>query len=191
MERPSNKQIGWGIVAVVAILATLFFGVNYPIPPAPAETPGLGALEGAITLGEDTRAGFRPVQIRALNVAQDMGVGGALSVTGNTTIGGAMDVTGWPSYGSADLRPIGNASNGNIIEFGATGAITQTVMTPVAISTVTAAGCSVNGPSAAAQLCYTSISGKTVTFRIYNAAATPAAISTPHANGASYWIGGQ
>lgn len=182
MQKPSNKQIGWGIVAIAAILATLFFGVNYPVPPAPE--PETGLLEGEISLGEDVR-GFRPVQVRALNVAQDLGVGN------NVTIGGAMDITGWPSYGDDDLRPIGNASNGQVIEFGATGAITQTVMTPVAISTVTAAGCTVNSPSAAAQLCYTSISGKTVTFRIYNAAATPAAISTPHASGASYWIGGQ
>ena len=183
MERPSNKQIGWGIVAIAAILATLFFGVNYPVPPAP-ET-GLGALEGEIGLGDETRGGFRPVQLRALNVAQDLSVGN------NVTVGGAMDLAGWPSYGDDDLRPIGNASNGQVVEFGATGAITQTVMTPVAISTVTAAGCTVNSPSAAAQLCYTSISGKTVTFRIYNAAATPAAITTPHATGASYWIGGQ
>lgn len=178
MERPSNKQLGWGIVAVAAILATLFFGVNYPVPPAPEETTGLGALEGEIALGEETRAGFRPIQVRALNVAQDLGVGGNVDIDGALTLGGD------------GLYPLGNPADGGVIEFGATGAISTTAITPVAISTVTAAGCNVNSPSAAAQLCYTVRSGNVITFTIYNSLPTPAAIVTPHASGASFWVAG-
>jgi hypothetical protein len=35
MEMPNKAKIGWGIVAVVMVLVSLFFGVKYPIPAQP------------------------------------------------------------------------------------------------------------------------------------------------------------
>ena len=175
MDDKTKKTAGWAVVVVAMVIAT-FLGVRFPMPEAPVEEPAGAAI--------------RPVQFRSVNVAQDMSVGGALAVTGNTTIGGAVDIAGNPSYGALDLRPVGNPANGKILEFGATGAITVTAMTPVAITTVTAFGCNVRSPSAAAQVCGASLSGKTLTFTIYNSAVTPVAISTPHSTGASYWIAG-
>lgn len=89
-----------------------------------------------------------------------------------------------------DLYPLGNAVNRRIMEFGATGAISVTAVTPVAISTVTAYGCNVNSPTGAANKCGVSKSGNTLTFTIYNSAVTPVAVVTPHAAGASFWIAG-
>lgn len=174
MDSKKKGLIGWAIV-VVAIVGAAFLGVRFPIPEAPPET-GLGALDEYVTLGDETRAGFRPIQMRALNVAQDLGVGGDLTLDGTL----AVD----------SLYPVVNPSDDQVIEFGATGAISVTAITPVAVTTVTAAGCNVNSPSAAAQLCYTERSGNVITFTLYSAAATPAAIVTPHAAGASYWVAG-
>jgi hypothetical protein len=36
MSKPSRGQVGWGIVVVVMVLTSLFFGVRLPIPPEPA-----------------------------------------------------------------------------------------------------------------------------------------------------------
>lgn len=185
MNKPTNTQIGWGIVAVAAILATLFFGVNYPVPPAPE--PGLGSLDGIEMLEDGSRSLSRPVQLRDVRILQN------LDVDGDATVGDDLTVTGDVAAGSLGVGAgyaLENPAAGRIIEFGVTGAISTTAVTPVAISTVTAYGCTVNSPSAAAQLCYSVHSGGIITFTIYNAAATPAAISTPHAAGASYWIGG-
>lgn len=112
-----------------------------------------------------------------------------MTVNGDATVGGDATLTGDLSLNGGNY-PIENASANQIVEFGATGAINETVVTPVAITTVTAYGCTVNSPSAAAQLCYSVESGGVLTFTIMNAGATPAAIVTPHAAGASFWIGG-
>lgn len=175
MNEKTKRTAGWAVVVVAMVIAT-FLGIRFPIPEAPVEEPAGAAI--------------RPVQFRSVNVAQDLTVGGASDVTGNLTVGGAVDIAGNPSYGSLDLRPVGNPANGKIIEFGATGAITVTAMTPVAITTVTAFGCNVRSPTGAAQICGASLSGKTVTFTIYNSALTPVPIATPHSTGASYWIAG-
>lgn len=173
MSDGTKKLVGWAIV-VAAIVGAAFLGVRFPVPEAP--DPGMGALEEFFTLGEETRAGFRPIQMRALNVAQDLTVGGDTTLTGGLAVGAGY--------------PVENPTTGQIVEFGATGAISETVVTPVAITTVEAYGCTVNSPSAAAQLCYSVESGGVITFTIMNAGATPAAIATPHAAGASFWIGG-
>lgn len=183
----SKKQIGWGIVAVAAILATLFFGVNYPVPPAPEF--GTGALDGVVeSVEEGSRALTRPVQFRSVNVAQDLTVGGDTTVGGDATVGDDLTVTGDIGVGAG--FPLENGTAGRILEFGATGAISVTAVTPVAITTVTAYGCNVKTPTAAAQYCGATISGNTLTFTIYNSAVTPVAVVTPHAAGASFWIGG-
>lgn len=104
--------------------------------------------------------------------------------TGNFVCAGVDDAT----FGG--LYPALNATAGQMVEFGSTGAAAAKAVTPVAITTVTAYGCTVNSPTAAAQLCYAVESGGVLTFTIMSAAATPAAIVTPHAAGASFWIGG-
>ncbi len=103
-----------------------------------------------------------------------------------------IELTGSLLYSTdgADLYPLGNAGDRRVIEFGATGAISSTVVTLAAIATVTAYGSAVNDPTAAAQLCYAEAASGVVTFTVYNSAATPAAVQTPHAAGASYWIAG-
>lgn len=107
---------------------------------------------------------------------------------GAATFAGAVDIAGNPSYGALDLRPVGNAANGKIYEFGTTGVVTGTVITPVAITTVTAYGCQVNSPAVAnAWNCGTSLSGRTLTIRSYEIDATP--VATP-AKSMSWWIAG-
>lgn len=174
MSDGTKRLVGWAIV-VAAIVGATFLGVRFPVPDAP-EQPAVGALDEYFTLGEETRAGFRPIKMRALDVAQDLTVGGDTTLTGDLAVGAGY--------------PVENPASGQIVEFGATGAISTTAVTPVAISTVEAFGCTVNGPTAAAQLCNSVRSGNVITFTIYNSAVTPAAIVTPHAAGASYWIGG-
>lgn len=101
----------------------------------------------------------------------------------------ALDIAGWPSYGAAHLRPIGNANNGQIIEFGQTNAITTTVITPVAISTVTAYGCQIKTPAVAnAWYCGMAIGAtNNITITTYEIDATP--VATP-AKGVTWWVGG-
>lgn len=83
-----KKTLGWSIVAVAAILATLFFGVNYPIPPAPEPTPELDVL------GEfESRSLSRPVQLRDVRILQDLAVGGDAAVTGDVSVGDDLTVT--------------------------------------------------------------------------------------------------
>lgn len=103
-----------------------------------------------------------------------------------------IELTGSMLYNTSgtDLYPLGNATNARIMEFGATGAISVTAVTPVAITTVTAYGCNVNSPTGAANKCGAAKSGGTVTFTVYNSAVTPVAVVTPHAAGASFWIAG-
>lgn len=141
MQRPSNKQIGWGIVAVGAILATLFFGVNYPVPPAP-EPEETGVLDGEISLGTEVR-GFRPVQIRALNVAQDLGVGGDATITDDLTAGGDVTITG-------GLSVTGGVTGTNVLTTGnQTIAGVKTFSTSVAVGAVTGP-VTITGPTAVA-----------------------------------------
>ena len=113
----------------------------------------------------------------------------ALIVQNDATVGGNLTLGGDMAQGAG--YPVENPDAGLIFEIGATGAFTRTVITPSAITTVEAYGCTVNSPSAAAQQCYGVRSGRTITFTIVNSAVTPVAITTPHAAGASFWVGGQ
>ena len=105
-----------------------------------------------------------------------------MTVNGDATVGGDATLTGDLSLNGGNY-PIENASANQIVEFGATGAINETVVTPVAITTVTAYGCTVNSPSAAAQLCYSVESGgvlcATGHAALANAAAPPAIDTLP------------
>lgn len=164
-----NTRTKWTGLAIVLLLAFGALAACVAYPPTPAPT--------------DAGRGLQPVDFQRLRVLND------LTVNGDATVGGDATLTGDLSLNGGNY-PIENASANRIVEFGATGAISETVVTPVAITTVTAYGCTVNSPSAAAQLCYSVESGGVLTFTIMNAGATPAAIVTPHAAGASFWIGG-
>lgn len=95
--------------------------------------------------------------------------------------------TGAVLYGGDDY-PVGNPVSGKLYEFGATGNITSTVITPVAITTVTAYGCNVRAPAVAnAWSCGASLSGRSLTLTTYELDATP--VATP-AKGVSWWIAG-
>lgn len=75
MKRPSNGQIGWGIVVVAMVLASLFFGVKLPIPPEPSEPPTVEAK--AVT----------DRYFESLIVDKELIVNGTMSVAGATTNG--------------------------------------------------------------------------------------------------------
>ena len=124
-------------------------------------------LLSALVLLIGVAAGPNTAVFKALIVQNDATVGGNLTLGGDMALGAGY--------------PVENPDAGLIFEIGATGAFT----------TVEAYGCTVNSPSAAAQQCYGVRSGRTITFTIVNSAVTPVAITTPHAAGASFWVGGQ
>ena len=148
----------------------------------------IAACQVAQPTEEPAGIGGRTQVIRPLIVENDARVDRNLAVAGDVAVGDGLTVSGALGVGAGYV--LENPSEGRIVEFGATGAITSTAITPVAISTVTAYGCTVNNPSAAAQLCYAQSASGIITMTIYNAAATPAPITTPRAAGASFWIGG-
>lgn len=113
-----------------------------------------------------------------------------LVLSGDLTVGDDAVISGDLQYGTDSTYPLGSDASGQLYEFGATGAISVTAVTPVAISTVTAFGCNVNSPTGAANKCGAVSSGGTITFTVYNSAVTPVAVVTPHAAGASFWIAG-
>ena len=155
------------VLCLVAVVAVIGACVAYPPTPT----------------ADDTRGVAGPVEFRQVRVLNDLFVNDDATISGGLSVTGDVDLDGG-NY------PIENASANQIIEFGATGAITSTAVTPVAITTVTAYGCSVNSPVAGAELCYAQTASGVLTFTITGAQATPVAITTPHAAGASFWVGG-
>jgi len=142
MNKPSKAQIGWGVVAIAALLATLFFGVNYPIPPAPSE-PGLGSLDGIMDEME-SRSLSRPVQLRDVRILQDLAVGGDAAVTGDVTAGGDVTITG-------ELEVTGGVTGANVLTTGnQTIAGIKTFSTPAAFPGGVTGPVVVTGPTAAA-----------------------------------------
>lgn len=148
-----------------------------------------------------------PVEFRQVRVLSDLTVDGDatvgddftitddLAVTGAATVGETLGVTGAADfastlqYGTGNLYPVGNSTSGKIFEFGITDAITETSITPVAITTVEAYGCQVADPAvAAAWYCGVSLNGTTLTMTTYEIDATP--VATP-ASPVTYWIAGQ
>jgi hypothetical protein len=92
VNKPSKAQIGWALVVAAALLATLFFGVNYPIPEPPAEPVIESRAAGNVEI--------MPA-LRVLNYIENQGT---LTQTGNATlagdlaVAGAMAVTGGSNY---------------------------------------------------------------------------------------------
>lgn len=121
MNKPSKTQIGWGLVVVVAVLVSLFFGVTYPLPPAPVETP----------VGVEAR-GVNVRTEKALVVENYIDDKGTLDVAGAATIGGALTVTGAITGGSFSPDTFTNASD-LIANTGAFTTSLKVALTPVAL----------------------------------------------------------
>lgn len=134
-----------------------------------------GSASTGSATDEASRSAGNTEVLRGLRVLNDAVVGGALEVGGDLTVG-------------TDGRyPVENAAANQIYEFGATGAISTTVVTPVAITTVTAYGCQVVNPAIAAWHCGVNIgASNNITLTVYNLSATP--VATPKA--ATFWIAG-
>lgn len=159
---------------VIVLVVTAFLLVACQEPEAPA-----GATERGSLLCS-TESGNCVESWNGSDIVTYSGAGSGLTFQ----VDGA---TGAVLYGGNDY-PVGNPASGKLFEFGATGNITQTVITPVAITTVTAYGCDVVNPAVAnAWSCGVSISGRNITLRTYEIDATP--VATP-AKGVNFWIAG-
>ncbi len=82
-----KKMLGWGLVAIVTVLAVTFLGVRLPVPPPPQEpvTDVIGELE--------SRSLSRPVQLRDVRILQNLDVDGDATVGGDATV--SDDLTVW------------------------------------------------------------------------------------------------
>ena len=97
-----------------------------------------------LVLGGAAMVGPNTAIFRAILVQNDAAIGNDLAVGNNITADGAMDIAGNPSYGSRDLRPVGNPSNVKVYLMSVTSAKVQSatvVPTAQLVSTVTAFGC--------------------------------------------------
>jgi hypothetical protein len=84
MNKPSKGQIGWGIVVVAMIAASLFFGVKLPIPPEPE--PVVGPIGAASALSDR--------YYESLTVDKELDVNGTTALDGAVTMGSSLNVTG-------------------------------------------------------------------------------------------------
>jgi len=103
MTRPSKGQIGWGIVVVAMVLASLFFGVKMPIPPAPEPTPVVEPEQPAAMVSD---AFYQSLIVdKELTSNGTSAFNGAVQFNGSVT-GGAVtnDLNGGPFI----LDPTGN-----------------------------------------------------------------------------------
>jgi hypothetical protein len=82
-----KKMLGWGLVAIVTVLAVTFLGVRLPVPPPPQEpvTDVIGELE--------SRSLSRPVQLRDVRILQNLDVDGDATVGGDATVSDDLTVT--------------------------------------------------------------------------------------------------
>ncbi len=103
MNTPSKGQIGWAVVVVATLLATLFFGVKYPLPEPPEATVEVAGVnvrtEKALQVqnyienrGTLTQAGAATMA-STLAVTGNTSVGGTLGVFGNIGGGAGLDIT--------------------------------------------------------------------------------------------------
>jgi hypothetical protein len=146
VNKPSKAQIGWALVVAAALLATLFFGVNYPIPEPPAEPVIESRAAGNVEI--------MPA-LRVLNYIENQG---ALTQTGDATFGGAVAVTGATNFtGNASFA--GDATVTDDLAVGSSiSAAKQTNITVTTNMTITVTG-SFTGLTAAGSVATAAISG--------------------------------
>ena len=125
--------------------------------------------------------------VRSLRVQNDAAVGGALTVSGAGDVGGALN------YGTLNLYPVGNPTDGKKLVVGVTSGVVQkaTVVPTVAyISTVTAFGCSPQSAAfAGAWDCRVQLgAANQITMTLYNVSATP--VPTAAYAKIQYWVAG-
>ena len=146
-----------------------------------------------VILGSAAAVGPNTAIFRAILVQNDAAIGNDLAVGNNITADGAMDIAGNPSYGSRDLRPVGNPSNGKVYVIGVTSAKVQSatvVPTVQMISTVTAFGCGPDDAAFAGAWDCRAAMGSTnnITFTLYEVDATP--VPTAAYDEIRYWVAG-
>lgn len=146
MNKPSKAQIGWALVVAAALLATLFFGVNYPIPDPPA-APVI-----------ESRAAGNVDVVKALRVVNYIENQGTLTQAGNATFGGTVAVTGASNWtGNASFA--GDATVTDDLVVGSSlSAAKQTNITVTNNMTITLTG-SFTGLTAAGAVGTAAISG--------------------------------
>lgn len=100
MNKPSKGQMGWGIVVVVMVLASLFFGVKLPIPPEPEP----------VVVETGTSRALADRYFESLIVDKELVSNGTTALK-NTTVGGALTVTGAITGGSFSPATFSNATD--------------------------------------------------------------------------------
>jgi hypothetical protein len=166
MSMPSKGQIGWGIVVVVMVLTSLFFGVKLPIPPAPEPTP-------VVVEPEQPAAAVSDKYIESLIVDKELTSNGT-TVLKNTTVGGALTVTGAITGGSFSPATFTNATD-LIANTGQFTTSLKVALTPVARlsgSAIDAASLKVAATPVAL------LSGSTINGAAVSVAGTPVVVQT-------------
>jgi hypothetical protein len=146
-----------------------------------------------LVLGGAAMVGPNTAIFRAILVQNDAAIGNDLAVGNNITADGAMDIAGNPSYGSRDLRPVGNPANGKVYLMGVTSAKVQSatvVPTAQLVSTVTAFGCEPDDAVFSGAWDCRAAMGSTnnITFTLYEVDATP--VPTGTYDEIRYWVAG-
>lgn len=161
---------------LLAVVAFLVVACQTPTPEQPA-----GAIERGGLLCS-TESGNCVESWNGSDIVTYSGSGSGLTFQ----VDGA---TGAVLYNGSSY-PLGNPVDGRKIEFGRTGNVMSAVVTPVAVTTVTAFGCNVVNPVVAgAWTCGANIgSTRNITFTLYNLAATP--VATAAAKPVNFWIAG-
>lgn len=144
-----KRTAGW-LLVVAAIVVAGFLGINYPIPPPPAEPDAIQALG---------TSHFTNVQAEDITATDD------LFVTDDATITGTVNLAN-------SLYPLGTATDGQAI-YASSATITGTSAITTSthgLSTVTAAVCDINAaPGTGAgdpAFCVPVVSGTTVTITV-------------------------
>lgn len=79
----NRKMIGWAVTVLALVAVSMFFGVRYPIPPAPE-------LEADAPMSRAVADKY----YESLIVDKRLSVNGALAVGGNSTLAGAASLAG-------------------------------------------------------------------------------------------------
>jgi hypothetical protein len=125
MTKPSKGQIGWGIVVVMMVLASLFFGVKMPIPPAPEPTPVVvepeqpaamlsDAFYQSLIVDKELTSNGTTALNGAVTMGSTLGTAGALTAP-SAAIGGGFGSTGCTLGSAGTLQCDGAATLGSTV----------------------------------------------------------------------------
>lgn len=138
VQKPNKGQIGWALVTVAIMLATLFFGVTYPIPEPPAPEQQVG-----VQLAREFEADYLRVQHDAA-VDGELTVGGAtvdsLSIAAQNAISVTDSLTLTVTSSLVPLASAGTVGTGTVLGCEAAGALTTFYNTTNTSITITETG---------------------------------------------------